>query len=113
MSDAKSFDLGYYKKEKLPEIVFDTVGRVDVFCAIHTRMHCIILVLPNGHFAKADRSGRFLHCRRVHPWTDLPALHHLGRAGPQQCEQLCGSRCFGSSQAAKCSAGMKGRPPAK
>lgn len=59
MSDAKEFDLGYYKKEKLPEVVFDKVGRVDVFCAIHPKMHCIILVLPNPFFAAADDKGRF------------------------------------------------------
>lgn len=59
MSEAKPFDLGYYKKEKLPEIVFDRVGQVDVFCAIHTKMHCIILVVPNRFFAMADDKGRF------------------------------------------------------
>ncbi|HVS50994.1 MAG TPA: carboxypeptidase regulatory-like domain-containing protein [Opitutaceae bacterium] len=59
MSDAKPFDLGYYKKEKTPEILFDRVGQVDVFCAIHSKMHCIILVVPNRFFAKADAQGRF------------------------------------------------------
>jgi plastocyanin len=58
-SDAKEFDLNYYKKERVPEIVFDKPGRVDVFCAIHTKMHCIILVLPNPFFAMADGKGRF------------------------------------------------------
>lgn len=60
MSDAKEFDLGYYKKEKVPEVRFDRVGRVDVFCAIHTKMHCIILVVPNPFFARADEKGRFV-----------------------------------------------------
>jgi plastocyanin len=59
MSDAKQFDLGYYKKERTPDIVFDKVGQVDVFCAIHSKMHCIILVVPNRYFAKADAQGRF------------------------------------------------------
>jgi plastocyanin len=59
MSDAKQFDLGYYKKEKTPEVVFERPGVVDVFCAIHTRMHCIILVTPNRFFAQADDRGRF------------------------------------------------------
>lgn len=58
-SDAKQFDLGDYKKEKVPEVQFDTVGRVDVFCAIHSKMHCIILVVPNPFFARADDKGRF------------------------------------------------------
>ncbi|QYM80363.1 hypothetical protein K0B96_07070 [Horticoccus luteus] len=75
MSDAKEFDLGYYKKEKTPEIVFDKVGRVDVFCAIHTRMHCIILVLPNPYFAKTDARGRFI-IKDVPPGTyKLKAWH--------------------------------------
>jgi plastocyanin len=60
MSDAMEFDLGYYKKEKVPEVRFDRVGRVDVFCAIHPKMHCIILVVPNPFFALADEKGRFV-----------------------------------------------------
>jgi hypothetical protein len=36
------------------------VGRVDVFCAIHSKMHCIVLVLPNAFFARADAKGRFV-----------------------------------------------------
>ena len=60
MADAQPFDLGYYKKERVPEVVFDKVGRVDVFCAIHTKMHCVVLVVPNPFFAKADDKGRFV-----------------------------------------------------
>jgi hypothetical protein len=60
MSDAKEFDLGYYKKEKVPEMRFERVGRVDVFCAIHPKMHCIILVVPNPFFALVDEKGRFV-----------------------------------------------------
>ena len=60
MSDAKEFDLGYYKKEKSPELTFDKVGRVDVFCAIHSKMHCIVLVLPNAFFSTVDAHGRYV-----------------------------------------------------
>ncbi len=60
MSDTKDFNLGLYGKEKTPVIVFDKVGRVDVFCGIHTKMHCIILVLPSPFFAMADSHGRFV-----------------------------------------------------
>lgn len=59
-SEAKEFNLGLYKSEKVPEIRFDKVGRIDVFCAIHAKMHCIILVLPSPFFAKADAHGRFV-----------------------------------------------------
>ncbi len=58
-SDVAEFDLGFYKQEKVPEQKFDQVGRVDVFCAIHTKMHCIVLVLPNPYFATANAKGRF------------------------------------------------------
>lgn len=60
ISGAHPFDLGFYKKEKVPEQTFDQVGQVDVFCAIHTKMHCIIFVVPNQYFATADAKGRFV-----------------------------------------------------
>jgi plastocyanin len=60
MSDSKQFDLGLYHQEKVPTLVFDKVGRVDVFCAIHTQMHCIIMVLPNPLFAKADANEHYV-----------------------------------------------------
>ncbi len=60
MSEAKEFDLGLYTTERVPVITFSQVGQVDVFCSIHSKMHCIILVLPNRCFAKADRRGRYL-----------------------------------------------------
>lgn len=60
MSEKKEFNLGLYGKEKIPMIVFDQVGRVDVFCSIHTKMHCIILVLPSSYFAMADVRGRYV-----------------------------------------------------
>lgn len=60
MTETQDFNLGYYKKEKVPEVRFDRLGRVDIFCAIHTNMHCIILVLPNPYFAMADRQRHFV-----------------------------------------------------
>lgn len=65
MSEAKEFNLGLYK-DKVPAILFDKPGRVDVFCSIHTRMHCIILVLPSPFFGKSDDRGRYI----IH---DVPA----------------------------------------
>ena len=56
-SDANPFDLDLYKKgdpaKKSPP--FDKPGEVDVFCSIHARMSCIILVLENPYFAKSMR----------------------------------------------------------
>jgi len=60
MSETKEFNLGLYHKERTPDITFDKAGRVDVFCAIHSKMHCIILVLPNPYFAMADARRRYV-----------------------------------------------------
>lgn len=60
MSEAKPFDLGLYKDPTLKEVTFDKAGRVDVFCSIHTRMSCVILVLENPWFAAADENGRYV-----------------------------------------------------
>jgi plastocyanin len=60
MTETQDFNLGFYKKEKVPEVRFDKLGRVDVFCAIHINMHCIILVLPNPFFAVADAHRRYV-----------------------------------------------------
>jgi plastocyanin len=73
MSDPKQFDLGLYQKEKEPVLTFDKPGRVDVFCAIHSQMHCIIMVLPNPYFAKADG-------RRHYVIKDVPAGTYRLRA---------------------------------
>lgn len=60
MSDTKEFDLGLYKKEKEPALLFDKPGRVDVFCSIHAKMHCIVLVVPNPYFAKTDAKRQYV-----------------------------------------------------
>ena len=59
-SDAAPFDLGLYKKgDQAKRVPFNKPGEVDVFCSIHARMNCIILVLENPYFAVADSRGRF------------------------------------------------------
>ena len=60
MAETKPFDLGLYNSTQPPKhVVFDKPGQADVFCAIHTKMHCIVLVLTNPYFALADDKGRF------------------------------------------------------
>lgn len=60
MADTKQFDLGLYGSDHPPKrVVFDKPGQADVFCSIHTKMHCIVLVLTNPYFATADEKGRF------------------------------------------------------
>jgi plastocyanin len=58
-SESKTFDLGAYSGSQIKSTVFDKVGRVDVFCAIHTNMHTVVLVLDNPYFATTDARGYF------------------------------------------------------
>jgi plastocyanin len=59
MSEAKPFDLGFYKSHEVKRVTFDKPGRVDIFCSIHTRMSCIVLVLENPFFAVTDKNGSY------------------------------------------------------
>lgn len=60
ISEARPFDLGYYKSEEEAKVVvFEKPGRVDVFCSIHSRMNCIVLVMPNPWFSISDRRGNY------------------------------------------------------
>jgi hypothetical protein len=58
-SDPKQFDLGLYKSGDSKSVTFDKPGRVDVFCSIHSTMNCILLVMENPFFAKADDKGQY------------------------------------------------------
>lgn len=57
-SKAKPFDLGLYKNES-KSITFDEPGRINIFCAIHKDMSCIILVLDTPWFTLAGKNGRY------------------------------------------------------
>ena len=61
VSETTAFDLGLYKKgdKETHRVRFDVPGRVDVFCSIHARMSCIVLVLENPYFASANDKGRY------------------------------------------------------
>lgn len=60
MADTKQFDLGLYDRgHPAKRVVFDKTGRADVFCSIHAKMHCIVLVFANPYFATTDDRGRF------------------------------------------------------
>jgi plastocyanin len=60
MAETKPFDLGLYNSETAAKrVVFDKPGQADVFCSIHTKMHCVVLVLTNPYFATTDDKGRF------------------------------------------------------
>jgi plastocyanin len=60
VSEAKPFDLDLYKAPVVKTVLFDKPGRVDVFCSIHTRMSCVVLVLENPYFAATNEKGRYV-----------------------------------------------------
>lgn len=73
-SETKPFDLGLYKDEPRPKLVtFDKAGRVDVFCSIHSQMHCIVLALETPYFASTDGAGAYAI-------RDVPAGHYRVKA---------------------------------
>lgn len=60
MTEAQPFDLGMYKSsDQAKSLVFNTPGQIDAFCAIHSDMHSVVIVLPNPWFSLSDRRGRF------------------------------------------------------
>ncbi len=60
MSEAAEFDLGLYKgDDETRRVTFAKPGRIDVFCSIHSNMHCIVLALPSPYFAKVAAEDRF------------------------------------------------------
>jgi plastocyanin len=60
VSDVTNFDLGLYKGNPPDKrVTFAKLGREDVYCSIHTDMHCIVLVLENPYFATTDENGNY------------------------------------------------------
>ncbi|MGZ4963090.1 MAG: plastocyanin/azurin family copper-binding protein [Limisphaerales bacterium] len=60
ISESNPFDLDLYKKGQTPKpVTFMKPGKVDVFCSIHAKMYCIVLVLDNPYFASADGKGHY------------------------------------------------------
>ena len=89
----QGFDLGLYEGgDDPPQHRFDQVGRVDVFCAIHSRMHCIVLVVPNAFFARVDSRGRFTipnvppGTYRLRAWHDRLPPKEIEIVVPEQGE---------------------------
>lgn len=61
MAESTPFDLGLYKRgDEAKSVVFPKTGRLEVFCSIHTKMSCIVLVLPNPWFSRANDKGHFV-----------------------------------------------------
>jgi len=86
MAEINPFDLGLYSRDQPPKhIVFDQPGQADVFCSIHTKMHCIVLVQTNPWFAVVDDKGRFV-IRNV-PAGTYP-LHAWHERVPGQTKEI-------------------------
>jgi plastocyanin len=85
ISETKTFDLGLYKSPHVEKVTFDKPGRVDVFCSIHTRMNCVVLVLENPYFASTNEKG-------VYAITNAPAgiykLKAWGERLPSQVREI-------------------------
>jgi plastocyanin len=56
-SPAKRFELGLYRGDPHPPVVFDHAGLVVVGCNIHDNMVGYIVVTDSPYFGKADKSG--------------------------------------------------------
>jgi plastocyanin len=58
-SPEKTQDLGAFGHGQSRQMTLEDPGRVDIFCAIHTNMHAIILVVDTPFFATTDAHGYF------------------------------------------------------
>jgi len=56
-SPAKRFELGLYRGDPHPPVVFDHAGLVVVGCNIHDNMVGYIVVTDSPYFGKADKGG--------------------------------------------------------
>jgi plastocyanin len=59
LSKTHAFNIGRYPHGPGKLVTFNKVGRIRVFCDIHSAMKANILVLPSPHFATSDEDGRF------------------------------------------------------
>lgn len=90
-SQPKTFDLGAFSKSEEKSVVLDTPGRVDVFCAIHTNMHSIILVLDTPHFATTDARGVF-QIAKLPPGKHTLTLWHEAHSEQKVPVEVSGER---------------------
>jgi plastocyanin len=91
-SDAKTFELGLYKGNAHPPVLFDRAGLVVLGCNIHDGMLGYILVVDTPHFAETDAQGALSFTGlpaddyQVHVWTprlrpnDMPAVKEIAIA---------------------------------
>lgn len=71
LSQTKRFDVGRRSPDDYQDVKFDTPGKVDVFCDIHSDMHAVIMVAPKETVAmkKLKSAGKFR-------FTNIPQGHY-------------------------------------
>ena len=91
-SEPKTFELGLYKGNAHPPVLFDRPGLVVLGCNIHDSMLGYILVVDTPHFAQTDALGALslqdlaADDYQVHVWTerlrpnDMPAVRQIAVA---------------------------------
>jgi plastocyanin len=91
-SEPKTFELGLYKGNAHPPVVFDRAGLVVLGCNIHDSMLGYILVVDTPHFALTDTQGALAlegmaaDDYEVHVWSprlrpnDMPAVKKVAIA---------------------------------
>jgi plastocyanin len=91
-SDPKTFELGLYKGNAHPPVVFDRPGLVVLGCNIHDSMLGYILVVDTPYFGQTDAQGALALVGlasddyQVHVWTerqrpgDIPPVKQIAIA---------------------------------
>ena len=59
LSNAKSFDLGYYPQNESRSITVAKPGVIQIYCHLHKEMSAAILVAPNRWYTKVPENGQF------------------------------------------------------
>ncbi len=85
-SSNAAFDLDRYPQGVSKSYTFHNIGIVQLLCNIHPNMRAIVVVVPNHHFARADRQGRFALPKLPSGEYSLVAWHALAGAQRQTIE---------------------------
>jgi plastocyanin len=70
-----SFDLGSYPQGESRTLTMTQIGQVDVLCNLHSSMRGYVFVVPNSHFVKVGRNGKYTLSKlptgkhRIGVWT--------------------------------------------
>ena len=74
--DAMPFDLQSYPQGEYRDVVFNELGVFKLYCNIHQRMVCDIVVLPNKYFSVTDSKGLY-HIVNIPPGKYTLNVWHI------------------------------------